>query len=338
MAHALSYLKFTSNDNKVILNSSSMFSGNLDRNIMDFMNDEEELLITFEKDTAEDVHIAASEVTQLINISDTPNLSELEAFIDKEYDEYVVWRNNNSLLSKNTSSASECVTAYGTFNNTKVSTGCLKSAISTESSTNNNPGSNDAVSSGARARYRNGENCLCSFLMEEIKFLRSEIKFKNEIIKSLFTSKSILHNEHKLSPLAPKQNNIKICDAMNESVGCSPNRTKVNNPTDDILCTVNNNFVNTVNNEPFNTVNKEFIDENKSPSQPNVHEDNTNITDTDFTVNCSTKNTDPVISNTDTTSDKDVLSESYLEKVIQEFKTLIANVEDFQNKNRENYK
>ena len=152
MADALSYLKFTSNDNKVILNSSSMFSGNLDRNIMDFMNDEEELLITFEKDTVEDVHIAASEVTQLINISDTPNLSELEAFIDKEYDEYVVWRNNNSLLSKNTSSASECVTAYGTFNNTKVSTGCLKSAISTESSTNNNPGSNDAVSSGARER------------------------------------------------------------------------------------------------------------------------------------------------------------------------------------------
>ena len=32
--------------------------------------------------------------------------------------------------------------------------------------------------------------------MEEIKFLRSEINFKNEIIKSLFTSKSMLHNEH----------------------------------------------------------------------------------------------------------------------------------------------
>ena len=45
MAEALPYLKFPSNDNKVILNSSSMFSGNLDRNIMDFMNDEEELLI-----------------------------------------------------------------------------------------------------------------------------------------------------------------------------------------------------------------------------------------------------------------------------------------------------
>ena len=92
------------------------------------MNDEEELLITFEKDTVEDVHVAASEVTPLINISVTPNVSELEAFIDKEYDEYVVWRNNNSVLSKNTSSASECVTVYGFFNNTKVTTGCLKSA------------------------------------------------------------------------------------------------------------------------------------------------------------------------------------------------------------------
>ena len=195
MAEALSHLKFPSNDKKVIWNSSSIFSGNLDRNIIDFMNDEDELLITFEKDTVQDVHIAASEGTPLINISVTSNLSELEAFIDKEHDEYVVWRNNNSLLSKNTSSASECVTVYGTFNNTKVSTGCLKSAISTESSTNNNHGLNDAISSGAGERYLNGENCLCSFLMEEIKFLRSEIKFKNKIIKSLFTSKSMLHNE-----------------------------------------------------------------------------------------------------------------------------------------------
>ena len=32
--------------------------------------------------------------------------------------------------------------------------------------------------------------------MEEIKFLRSGINFKNEIIKSLFTSKSMLHSEH----------------------------------------------------------------------------------------------------------------------------------------------
>ena len=140
---------------------------------MDFMIDEEELLINFEKDTVEDVHIAASEGIPLINITATPNLSELEAFIDKEYDKYVVWRSNNSLLSKDTSSASECVTVYSTFNNTKVSTGYLKSPISTESSTNNNSGSNDAISSGAWERYSYGENCLCSFLMEEIKFLRS---------------------------------------------------------------------------------------------------------------------------------------------------------------------
>ena len=51
IADVLSYLKFSSNDNKAILNSSSMFSGKLGRNILDFMNDEEELLITFEKDT-----------------------------------------------------------------------------------------------------------------------------------------------------------------------------------------------------------------------------------------------------------------------------------------------
>ena len=49
---------------------------------MDFMNDEEELLITFEKDTFEDVHIAASEGIPL-NISVTRNLSELEALIVK---------------------------------------------------------------------------------------------------------------------------------------------------------------------------------------------------------------------------------------------------------------
>ena len=50
---------------------------------------------------------------------------------------------------------------------------------------------------------------------------------------------------------------------MNESVGCSSSRTKVNNPIDDILCTVNKNFVNTANNESFNTANKEFLEENK---------------------------------------------------------------------------
>ena len=77
-----------------------MFSENVDRNIMDSMNGEEELLTTFEKDTVEDAHIAASEGMPLVNMKVTPNLSELEAFIDKEYDDYLVWSNNNSLLSK----------------------------------------------------------------------------------------------------------------------------------------------------------------------------------------------------------------------------------------------
>ena len=111
-----------------------MFSGNLfSGNIMDFMDDEDELLITFEKDTVEDAHVATSEDIPLINITATPNLSELKAFIGKEYDEYVVWKNSNSLLSKDTSSASVCATVYGTFNNTKVRTDCLKSPINTES-------------------------------------------------------------------------------------------------------------------------------------------------------------------------------------------------------------
>ena len=73
-------------------------------------------MITFEKDTVEDVHIAASEDTSLVSISVTSKVSELEAFTDKEYDEYLVWR-NNSLLSKNTSSASEFIAVYSTFNN-----------------------------------------------------------------------------------------------------------------------------------------------------------------------------------------------------------------------------
>ena len=58
-----------------------------------------------------------SEDTPLISISVTSNVSDLESFIDKEYDKYVVWRNSNSLLSKNTSSASECIIVYSTFNN-----------------------------------------------------------------------------------------------------------------------------------------------------------------------------------------------------------------------------
>ena len=66
---------------------------------------------------------------------------------------------------------------------------------------------------------------------------------------------------------------------MNESVRNSSNRTK-NNTNDDILYTINNNFVNIVN----NTINKEFLDEIKSPCQFNEHEVNTNITDFDFIV------------------------------------------------------
>ena len=160
-----------------------MFSGNLDRNIMDFMNDEEELLITFDKDSVKDTHIAASEDKTLVNISFTPNHSELEAFIDKEYDKYVVWRNNNRLLSKDTSSTNECITVSSTFSNTKVSTGCLKSPINTESSTNSNSDSNGAISNGTGKRYHDGENSFCSFFMKDIKFLRSEISFQMKLLK-----------------------------------------------------------------------------------------------------------------------------------------------------------
>ena len=92
---------------------------------------------------------------------------------------------------------------------------------------------------------------------------------------------------------------------MNESIGNSSNRTKVNT-TDDILCTINNNFVNTANSEFFNTVNKEFLDEIKSPSQLNEHEVKINATDINFSLNCSIKNTDRVISNIDNTSDEEV--------------------------------
>ena len=79
MAKAFSYTKFISSDNKVILNLSVMFSWNLERNSMDFMKDKEELLITFDRDTVEDAHITTSKDTLLINISVSPNLSELEA-------------------------------------------------------------------------------------------------------------------------------------------------------------------------------------------------------------------------------------------------------------------
>ena len=48
---------------------------------MGFMNNEEELLLTLEKDSVEDAHNEASEDTPLLNISVTPNLSELEVFV-----------------------------------------------------------------------------------------------------------------------------------------------------------------------------------------------------------------------------------------------------------------
>ena len=51
------------------------------RNVMGFMNNEEELLLTLEKDSVEDAHNEASEDTPLLNISVTPNLSELEVFV-----------------------------------------------------------------------------------------------------------------------------------------------------------------------------------------------------------------------------------------------------------------
>ena len=96
-----------------------MFSEKLDRNAMDFKYNEEELQITFEKDTVEEAHIATSEDTPLINISVTPKLSDLGDFIDKEYYKYVTWR-GKKFPSNDTSSASEFITVYGTFNNIKL--------------------------------------------------------------------------------------------------------------------------------------------------------------------------------------------------------------------------
>ena len=118
------------------------------------------------------------------------------------------------------------------------------------------------------------------------------IQEKNVSINQLNLDED-LPTRNMLSALAPKQNDIKICDVINESIGNSSNRTKVN-ATDDILCTINNNFVNAANNKFFNSVNKEFLDKIKSLSQLNEHEVNTNVTDIDFIVNCITKNTNRV--------------------------------------------
>ena len=109
-----------------------------------------------------------------------------------------------------------------------------------------------------------------------------------------------------MSTLAPKQNDTKISDVINIFVGNSSSRTKVN-PTDDIWCTLNNSFVNTANNKFFNSANN---------------------------VDCSRKNTDRVISNTENTSEE-VLSESSLENVIPEFKRFSANVKDSESKTEE---
>ena len=79
------------------------------------------------------------------------------------------------------------------------------------------------------------------------------IEEKNDSFKQLNFDED-LPTRKTLSTLAPKKKYIKIYDIMNESVSCFSSRTKVNNPTDDILCTVHNNFVNTANNESFNTV------------------------------------------------------------------------------------
>ena len=78
-------------------------------------------------------------------------------------------------------------------------------------------------------------------------YLHQNQWLKKKIFFNQLNFEEDLSTRNMLSTLAPKQNDIKICDVMNESVDCSPNRTKVSNPADHILCTVNSNFVNTAN-------------------------------------------------------------------------------------------
>ena len=78
-------------------------------------------------------------------------------------------------------------------------------------------------------------------------YLHQNQWLKKKIFFNQLNFEEDLSTRNMLSTLAPKQNDIKICDVMNESVDCSPNRTTVNNPADHILCTVNSNFVNTAN-------------------------------------------------------------------------------------------
>ena len=89
------------------------------------------------------------------------------------------------LLSILSLSGSECVTVYGTFNNTKVSTGWLKSAVSTESSTNNNLGLNDAISSGACERYNiTMVRIVCApFLWKRSNFWGVKLSLKMKLLK-----------------------------------------------------------------------------------------------------------------------------------------------------------
>ena len=117
--------------------------------------------------------------------------------------------------------------------------------------------------------------------------------------------------------VAPKKSDIKICDVMNESVCNSLNRTK-NNTTDDILYTINNNFVNIAKNTIKNFLMKSNLLVNLTSMKSIL------ILQILILSLLQYKEHRSVISNT----------ESYLEKVIQDFKTLIANVKDFQNKNR----
>ena len=53
------------------------------------------------------------------------------------------------------------------------------------------------------------------------------IQEKNVSINQLNLDED-LPTRNMLSALAPKQNDIKICDVINESIGNSSNRTKVN--------------------------------------------------------------------------------------------------------------
>ena len=117
---------------------------------------------------------------------------------------------------------------------------------------------------------------------------------------SLFLCLSTLSLSLSLISVGNSSNRTKV--KPTDDILCTENNNFVNTantkvkPTDDSLCTVYNNFVNTANNEFFNTINKEFLNEIKSPTQLNEHEVNTNVTDIDFIVNCSTKNTDLVTS------------------------------------------